>query len=174
MNKKVLGFGSDFLKSEMHSFKDSVKAYERIREKCDAAWSRFLPGLSKSKDSGVLAEVFFSKTLYTFGWKLSLNSYKESLVIEDLKKAHLKASVDMALKSKSFKVEASQFLAEIIQMYLRSQKEFHEDISAILRGVKPFVDRWNVRMDHESSEFQLMLPRIEDFKKSLHKVIVLC
>jgi hypothetical protein len=42
----------------MHSFKDSVKAYERIREKCDAAWSRFL-GLSKSKDSGVLAEVFF-------------------------------------------------------------------------------------------------------------------
>ncbi len=76
----------------------------------------------------------------------------------------------MALKCKSFKVEASQFLAEIIQMYLGSQKEFHEDIAAILRGVKPFIDRWNVRMDHESSEFQLMLPRIEDFKKSLHKV----
>ena len=76
----------------------------------------------------------------------------------------------MALKSKSFKVEASQFLAEIIQMYLGSQKEFHEDIAAILRGVKPFIDRWNVRMDHESSEFQLMLPRIEDYKKTIHKV----
>jgi hypothetical protein len=76
----------------------------------------------------------------------------------------------MALKSKSFKVEASQFQAEIIGMYLNSQQEFHEDIAATLRGVKPFVDRWNVKMDHESSQFQQFLPRIEDYKKSLHKV----